>query len=321
MGQVRLSKDELEIKSQCNPLTQIEINIRGEVMSKINQEPSQSSFLLQKPAMAGIFALCLLIVGGIGTYATGVWQLTDSKGEIVYEAETLDKNSYIVKREGMNPLEQDPEITREWEQIHRELRDKMNAGQVMHVYVNDLSLNPIQTTTLLTKPVQYQDYGQWEKGLERKNFPSFMKPTLLPDGFTFHYGVAEFDIDTYYNMGKFEQEMKEEASRTGQRILIREGNYDETQPSYSSIMFTNGQEEIAVRVQFTGAKRLFVSPDAKVEKVSLPSGKEGFYVVDQGTQFIEWVKGEAPRTIYTIQAKADSKISKEDLMLVAENMK
>jgi hypothetical protein len=181
----------------------------------------------------------------------------------------------------------------------------------------------------------YTDLNQW-KELTKENFTDFKTPTILPSGYSFKSGALEYSLGNLdpANTTKYYTMLKNKAAAAKATMAWQKAESADTIKNINSIdtptlTYTNSnQDQIEIAYMILPLSGKVVSKVNSTEKVQV-SGFEGNYSINKhnylsetGTmQDIQWTEQLHGTTIqYTVSSPSLS-VTKEDLLLVANNLK
>jgi hypothetical protein len=279
-----------------------------------------------------IIAACFLIFSGFAYASTLIYHLNQDNVQI--EA-TKDSQFNFTKKQ-LNEIIG----------ARNEVRNNLAAGESAFVYIAELDKIKVpgfvdgsgMGLIIVTNPLPYLDLNQW-KELTRSSFAAFRTPTLLPNGFAFNKGEIEdhFRIDSN-EQTKFYGPLKEKALATdGIMAWEKAGPEDFLSHGITTpqLIYTNSAND-RIEVNFTvkppgidNMNMIIPMGDlATAEKVRV-ADLEGYYSEDNQYIFndtgylkkIIWLEQVGDQTIICQVSSPSKDVSKEDLLLVANNFK
>jgi hypothetical protein len=267
-----------------------------------------------------IIAACLFALAGL---AYGVNSFQTNNGKV---SKTVDLTQAQIK-----------EIHNAITKVHNQL----SPGESAFVYIAELDKIKLPGSdhglglTRVNDPKKFTDLNKW-KELTKQDFADFKTPTSLPNGFTFKSGALEYllgNIDLA-NTTKYYTMLKNKASEAKETIAWQKAESEDTVKNINIIdvptlsYSNNNQDQIDITYLILSSS---VKVDRKVnsaEKVQV-AGFDGYYSVNKHnylsetgtTQDIQWTEQKNGTTIqYTVSSPSLS-VTKEDLLLVANNLK
>jgi hypothetical protein len=227
-----------------------------------------------------------------------------------------------------------------------EVKNQLSPGESAFVFIAELdkikvpgfSDGPGMGLNRVSNPQSYSDINQW-KELTKASIAAFKTPTLLPAGFTFakgeieeHYGIGPDDQNKYYQM------LKEKAMAASGKMAWQKAEPED----YSShglitpqLIYTNSnndQIDVNYTVKPPGTENMnFIATmgdSSTVDKVRV-ADLEGYYTVNNQNVFsdtgymqdINWLEQVNGQTIIYHVSTPSKHVTKEDLLLVANNLK
>jgi hypothetical protein len=190
----------------------------------------------------------------------------------------------------------------------------------------------------VTNPLPYPDINQW-KEITKASLAGFKTPTTLPVGFTFTKGEIEkfYGIDDLFSM-KYYKMLKERAMVTEGKIAWQKAEMEDYSHNYiitPQLIYTNSnndQIEVKYTVMPPGTTsmniKLLMGDSSTADKVGV-SGLEGYYTVNNQYVFndtgymkdINWLEQVNGQTIIYHVSTSSKNVTKDDLLLVANNLK
>lgn len=243
----------------------------------------------------GIAVLSLLLVFMAGFASQHILTLVNENGEEIFRIEEFNG-------ENKEPTHLD---------LMREVRNKMELGEVKHIYINDPNDEEEERIRTVTKPKHYGSL------MQLKSHVNFLvrTPSYIPEGYDFSYGTMSkrFNIDHDKIMAKF----KDVASDNKGEVIVIDGRSEGT-PDGTHLNFENAnQEVITLRQWHKGPSKIFVSNLKEYEGSKLKiHDMDAIYRKTESYQEILWKDGLSLFEIYTTVHSID----KEELINIAKSM-
>jgi hypothetical protein len=220
------------------------------------------------------------------------------------------------------------------------VRNQLSPGESAFVFIKEMdNVKPPGSKyggglNRVNYPQPYSDINQW-KQLTDQDFAHFKIPTLLPKGYSFTKGELKHFMGSIdlANQDKYYEMLKNKA--TTEKVNMAWQKVESTNAAPSSfdtptLLYTNenkAQIEIMYSVLPKGVT-LFTKSSGPVEKVKV-AGFDGEYSVNKNDfisetgamQAVRWKEEGSEATIQYTVTSPSLNITKDDLLLVATNMK
>jgi hypothetical protein len=299
------------------------------------QENSRKwSFSYKKYGSIAVIALCLLLFSGV-VYAS----------TLLYN---LRSNHVSIEASGDSQLNFSQNQLNELRGFINEVSNHLSPGESAFVYMAELDKIKFPNVphgpglNKVNNPVMYSDLNQW-KELTKQDFGDLKTPTILPYGFSFIKGELEsplgnIDITNdkkYYTLLK-KKAIAAEKKMAWQKAVPDDSIHDKDFiNNIPRIVFTNSdkdQIEISYMlvpktdkpIKFTSR----MSDISTAEKVQV-ADFDAYYTVNKNyflsetgkLQDINWIEQVNGQTILYHVSSPSANVSKDELLLVANNLK
>ncbi|QGQ99081.1 hypothetical protein EHS13_31490 [Paenibacillus psychroresistens] len=267
-----------------------------------------------------IIALCLFVLAGI---AYGVNSLQSKQGN------------------SSKPLELTQLQIKEVHNAINEVRNQLSPDEAAFIYLAELDKIKLKGMdqglglARVNAPKPYTDLKMW-KELTKENFVEFKTPTRLPNGYTFKSGALEYSMgninpansNKYYTMLK-NKAVAAKSNMAWQKAESEDNDKNITNMDMPSLTYSNSNQD-QIDIMY-----LILPLSVKVERKLNSADKvqvadiEGYYFVNKHnylsetgtTQDIQWTEQQHGTTIQITVSSPSLNVTKEDLLLVANNLK
>lgn len=332
MKNVQLSLDEQEIKKHELNFVQEKFDVKNQVMKKINQERYKKKPVWYKKTAPIAVIGSLLLLTSITVYAGSQFmEIKDEKGKIVMKTQEEVKSK------------KQTEVWEAQDKIYdsSEIIKKLKPGEVAAVYINDEKANPEKLINFVHNEVNYKTYSDFLRELTEKEGPSLKQPSYLPEGYTFESGVVMAQTpnpspsahDKMYE--KLQKEMSQEAEKSGEKLIVK-NNINWSKSNRVSLTYSKGEENTYLYLDATLISDNVMpvveySRDRTTEKVKIGQ-HEGFYTYYPSPDNIKdhqrtwigkqltWIDKQR-NIVYDVYPSENSKLTKEELIRIAESIK
>lgn len=216
--------------------------------------------------------------------------------------------------------------------LTEDIRNQLSPGESAFVYIADLDKKigdvPSLGFSRVTNPQAYSDYNQWKKLIE-EDFVNIKLPTRLPDGFAFIKGEIEGPLGelTYENELKYYMMLKERAITANEKMT-----WEKAVPEDNCFLFKtprllySNQKEDQIEVRYflvSGDKLISVMPNPEKFQIG---DFEAYYSEINLPEIGVWkeIRGYEHKNGQTYSyciSTQSSNVTKEDLLLIANNLK
>jgi hypothetical protein len=299
-----------------------------------NESSLKLSFSYKKYGRIAVITACLLFFSGVAYASALLYNLHSNHVSIEASSDSQLNFSQIQLNELRGFLS--------------EVSDQLSPGESAFVYMTELDKIKFQGAphgqglTKVNKPIMYSDFSQW-KDLTKKDYGDLKTPTILPDGFTFIKGelnspLGNIDVTNekkYYTLLK-KKAIAEDKKMAWQKAVPDDSNHEkEFIQDIPRLVYTNSdkdQIEISYMLLPKAGNPITLksrmSDSSTANKVTV-SDFDAYYTVNKnnfmsetGTlQDINWIEQANGQTILYHVSSPSANVSKDELLLVANNLK
>lgn len=332
MKNVQLSLDEQEIKNHELNFVQEKVDVKNQVMKRINQERYKKKPVWYRKTAPIAVVGSLLLFTSITVYAgSQLMEIKDEKGKIVMKTQEEVKSK------------KQTEIWEAQDKIYdsSKIIENLKPGEVAAVYINDEKANPEKLINFVHNEVNYKTYSDFLRELTEKEGPSLKPPAYLPEGYNFESGIVMAQTpdpspsahDKMYE--KLQKEMRQEAEKSGEKVIVK-NNINWSKSNYASLTYSKDQENTYLYFSATLISNNEMpvreySKDRTIEKVKIGQ-HEGFYAYYHPTNNMKdhqrtWIDKQLTwidkqrNIVYDIYPSENNKLTKEELIRIAESIK
>lgn len=230
-----------------------------------------------------------------------------------------------------------------------EVKKQLSPGESAFVFISEVDRikipgildGPGMGLIKVSNPQPYSDINQW-KELTKKNFAEFKMPTALPAGFTFTSGEIEQTngITDSYDDRKYYKILKDKALAANGKMAWQKADSEDYSRQVRDLnkprlIYTNSyndQIEVNYTVKPLGVTNMnitFMMGDSSTADKVRVADLEGYYTVNNQNVFsdtgymqdINWLEQVNGQTIIYHVSTPSKHVTKEDLLLVANNLK
>jgi hypothetical protein len=227
-----------------------------------------------------------------------------------------------------------------------QVQNQLEPGESAFIFIDALDKTKLPGSDQglglirVNHPQPYTDISQW-KEQTNKAFAHFKIPTRLPEGFALNRGELEYpmgNIDAA-NQKKYYAMLKKKAAESKDNTAWQKAAADDkvSNQGFSEIprlLYTNNNQaqiEVSYRVIPTEEKNVkhIKRMDAATTEQLKVNSFEGDYTINNNNYLsetgtmrdIQWTEPNDGKTIQYTVSTPSSNVSKEDLLVVAANMK
>jgi len=243
----------------------------------------------------GFTVLALLLIFVAGFASQHFFTLVNDQGEEIFRIEEF-------KGEKMEA---------DFLDITKEVQNRMELGEVKHVYIDDPNDDQKPYMTTITKPKHYGSLMQLKSHVDF----SVRTPSYLPDGYDYTYGTMTkgFDVKETKLKERFDQ-----VSEHKQKELIVIDGMVEGTPDGVHLNYENANDEVITTRQWhDGPSKMYVAElnDRQGSKLRI-HGMDAIHRETDSYQVILWKDGISLFEVYTTVTS----LKKEELIKIAKSM-
>ncbi|BFH65011.1 DUF4367 domain-containing protein [Paenibacillus azoreducens] len=336
MRKLQAFNEDESLKEMANRQTETMMQ-NFDVVDKVMERISQSGNRQQRAAKprfrpgVGLTAMIVFIVlsASVTAYAASQYiEIKNSKGETILQTS---------KRDGTE-LDYDKNKAKRLDVYRKRVMDQLKPGEFAAYYVNDDVINngnELDPIHIDYKPVEYKGFDDFQDDMKRTRSPLaqlIKEPVQVPEGYHFYKGSVQPAFPTYDEREKLKDELIDQAksATNGDKLSVKILKWSKS--DYSWIQYRNGEDTIQISASAmpegsTGYKStIYHNEQDLVEKIQIKGidayyikagerKKDEFYIPNR----LGWVD-EARRTSYDIHDNETSKLTKEDMVKIAESL-